>query len=101
VLIPGLVGSASNTKPYGTSHRAEAFKRFEHDGWEQSVAAYDRLFGALTAQLIVPLIAEVKPAKEKNCSISLLGRDMSPLKRGFGVQGYCATDFYLAAQAER
>jgi ubiquinone/menaquinone biosynthesis C-methylase UbiE len=41
----------------------EAFKQFEHDGWEQSVAAYDHLFGSLTAQMITPLIGELKPTK--------------------------------------
>jgi len=41
----------------------EAFKQFEHDGWEQSVAAYDHLFGSLTTQMIVPLLGELKPAK--------------------------------------
>ncbi len=41
----------------------EAFKRFEHDGWEQSVAAYDHRFGSLTTQMIMPLIQELRPAK--------------------------------------
>ena len=41
----------------------EAFKQFEHDGWEQSVAAYDHLFGSLTTQMIMPLIGELKPTK--------------------------------------
>jgi len=41
----------------------EAFKRFEHDGWERSVAAYDHRFGSLTTQMIVPLIRELKPVK--------------------------------------
>ncbi len=40
-----------------------AFKQFEHDGWEQSVAAYDHLFGSLTTQMIVPLLRELRPAK--------------------------------------
>lgn len=40
-----------------------AFKQFEHDGWEKSVAAYDHLFGSLTTQMIKPLIGELKPAK--------------------------------------
>lgn len=40
-----------------------AFKQFEHDGWEQSVVAYDDLFGPLTAQMISPLFGELKPAK--------------------------------------
>jgi len=41
----------------------KAFKQFEHDGWEKSVAAYDPLFGSLTTQMIAPLIGELKPAK--------------------------------------
>ena len=40
-----------------------AFKQFEHDGWEQSVAAYDHLFGSLTTQMILPLLGELKPTK--------------------------------------
>ena len=40
-----------------------AFKQFEHDGWEQSVAAYDHRFGSLTTQMIMPLLRELKPAK--------------------------------------
>ena len=40
-----------------------AFKRFEREGWEQSVPAYDNLFGSLTAQMIAPLIGELKPGK--------------------------------------
>jgi SAM-dependent methyltransferase len=44
----------------------EAFKQFERDGWEQSVAAYDHLFGSLTTQMIMPLIGELKPAKGEN-----------------------------------
>ena len=40
-----------------------AFKQFEHDGWEQSVAAYDHRFGSLTTQMIMPLIRELKPTK--------------------------------------
>src|SRR6266487_5816204 len=40
-----------------------AFKQFEHDGWEQSVEAYDHRFGSLTRQMIMPLIRELKPAK--------------------------------------
>lgn len=39
----------------------EAFKRFEHDGWEQSVPTYDHLFGSLTQQMIAPLVGELKP----------------------------------------
>lgn len=41
---------------------SEAFKQFEHDGWERSVAAYDDLFGGLTSQLIEPLLAELQLA---------------------------------------
>lgn len=40
----------------------EAFKQFEHDGWARSVAAYDEHFGALTSQLIEPLMAELQLA---------------------------------------
>src|SRR6266540_3599126 len=41
----------------------EAFKQFERDGWELSVAAYDDLFGSLTTQMIAPLLGELKPAR--------------------------------------
>lgn len=40
-----------------------AFKQFEHDGWEQSVAAYDHRFGPLTTQMIGPLLRELKLTK--------------------------------------
>lgn len=36
----------------------EAFKDFEHDGWEKCVSAYDRHFGPLTQQVIPSLLAE-------------------------------------------
>lgn len=39
----------------------QAFKRFEHDGWEQSVAAFDACFGPLTRQLEPPLLARLAP----------------------------------------
>jgi ubiquinone/menaquinone biosynthesis C-methylase UbiE len=39
----------------------EAFKRFEFDGWQQSVDAYDNLFGPLTDQVVGPLLAALQP----------------------------------------
>jgi|GEM_PF-190569 len=38
---------------------ARGFKQFEHEGWEQSVVAYDSLFGPLTQQLIPCLFREL------------------------------------------
>lgn len=41
-------------------HSANAFKSFEHDGWEQSVQQYDRSFGKLTRQLIPFLLEAIE-----------------------------------------
>jgi SAM-dependent methyltransferase len=41
-----------------------AFKQFEHKGWEHSVAAYDKLFGPLTQQLIPHLFDDLIIGKE-------------------------------------
>lgn len=35
---------------------AEAFRRFEHEGWERLPDAYDRAFAALTSQSVEPLL---------------------------------------------
>lgn len=39
----------------------QAFKRFEHDGWEQSVEAFDSGFGPLTRQMEPALLAALAP----------------------------------------
>ena len=55
--------SLSDPNSMEQANDVAAFKQFEHDGWEQSVAAYDHRFGSLTTQMIMPLIRELKPTK--------------------------------------
>ena len=42
---------------------AEAFRRFEHEGWEKLPDAYDRAFAALTSQSVGPLLDAARVGK--------------------------------------
>jgi ubiquinone/menaquinone biosynthesis C-methylase UbiE len=50
--------------PFTYFHQvSDAFKDFEHAGWENVVAEYDHAFGALTTQAIEPLLDAVEAGR--------------------------------------